>query len=528
MSIDFAALTRTFLAESREGLETAEENLLALERGPFDGERIDEVFRRIHTLKGDAGSLGFERLGAEAHRVEDVLEGLRASRAEPSRAQISELLADLDLLRQRLERAAAGRDADDGDEPKADAAAASRETLRVPVARLDALLELVAELRTARNRATQALTDRSVSRPALVELHAENERLYSNLEELVTALRMVPLGPLFRRAVRTARDLAVEQEKDVLVEIAGEDVEIDTRIGEALGGILGHAVRNAIDHGLEMPEVRTGLGKATRGTLRLSARHQHRSVVIEIADDGGGIDRRRVLAKARDLGLVGADELPTDAALDRLVLTPGFSTTEAVSAVSGRGVGLDAVRRRVEEVRGSVEIESRPGQGTTLRLRLPSTLLLIEGFRVGVGGEVYVVPLEHLVETAEMPAATGRDRPTGLIQLRGETLPFWRLREAFQVRQAPPAREFVLVVEGEGERFGLVVDELYGQEQTVVKRLSGLFDGVSAFAGSTLLGDGRVALILDVAGLHRSQGRAPDGAAAGARIAGASPAPERT
>lgn len=504
MSIDFEALMRTFVAESREGLEAAEENLLALERGVFDPERVDEVFRRIHTLKGDAGSLGCEQLRAVAHRVEDVLDGLRASRLEPSRSQITELLSDLDLLRQRLELAAAGRDAATG-EDAAVGPVSGRETLRVPITRLDALLDLVAELRTARNRSTEAVADPALPRPALVELHGEHEGLYTALEELVTALRMVPLGPLFRRALRTVRDLAVEQGKDVAVEIAGEEVEVDTRIGEALGEILGHAVRNAVDHGLEAPTERRAAGKNPRGRIWLGARHQHRSIVIEVHDDGTGIDRARVLVRAREIGLVGPDEVPADAALDRFVLTSGFSTTAAVTTVSGRGVGLDVVRQKVEELRGSVEIECRPGQGTTLRLRLPSTLLLIEGFRVGVGGEVYVVPIEHLVETAEMPASSARDRPTGLVSLRGEAMPFCRLAAAFEVRRARPEREYVVVVEGEGERFGLVVDELYGQEQTVVKRLAGLFDGVSAFAGSTLLGDGRVALILDIAGLHRSR-----------------------
>lgn len=509
MSIDFEALTRTFVAESHEGLEAAEQSLLALERGAFDPAHIDEVFRRVHTLKGDAGSLGFENLRAVAHRVEDVLDGLRATGVVPHRGQVSELLADVDLLRRRLELAAAGRD-EALDDAAGGGTADARETLRVPVARLDALLDLVAELRTARNQSTEALTNLELSRSALIELHGEHERLYAALEELVTALRMVPLGPLFRRAERIARDVALEQEKDVAVSIQGEDVEVDTRVGEALGEILGHGVRNAIDHGIEAPELRRTRGKSPRGSLMLSARHEHRGVIVEVVDDGGGIDRERVLAKARERGLLAPEEVPSEAAIDRLVLAPGFSTALAVSELSGRGVGLDVVRTKVEALRGTVEIENRPGRGTTLRLRLPSTLLLIEGFRIGVGGETYVVPLEHLVETAEMPVGAAHGRAIGLVEVHGETLPFWRLRAAFDVRRPAPEREFVLVVEGAGQRFALVVDELYGQEQTVVKRLSGLFEGVSVFAGSTLLGDGRVALILDIAGLFRAQGRRLD------------------
>jgi two-component system chemotaxis sensor kinase CheA len=321
------------------------------------------------------------------------------------------------------------------------------------------------------------------------------------LQELVMKVRMVPLGRTFQPFARSVRDLAQATGKQVRLELAGEDVEVDTTLAELVRDPLTHLVRNALDHGLETPEARQAQGKSPTGTLALRAFHEAGSVVVQVSDDGAGLDRARVAARARAHGLLGPDEALEEAALLRLIFEPGFSTAERVTELSGRGVGLDVVRRNVEVLRGSLSVESTPGQGTTFTLRLPLTLSIIEGFSVGVGAETYVLPLEHVLECVELPADERPASRTGVLNLRGGPLPFLRLREHFGLGGERPPRESVVVLRHGAGRAGLAVDLLLGQGQTVIKPLGQLCQGLPGLSGSTLLGDGRVALILDVPAL---------------------------
>jgi two-component system chemotaxis sensor kinase CheA len=315
--------------------------------------------------------------------------------------------------------------------------------------------------------------------------------------------RMVPLGPVFRRHVRTVRDVAAAHGKEARLETFGEDVEVDTSVVEHISDPLTHMIRNAIDHGIEPPDVRRRRGKDPCGSVVLRAFRDAGSIVIQVVDDGAGLDRRRIIARARSLGAVADAEALSDQQLHRLVLEPGFSTAEAVTDLSGRGVGLDVVRRNVERLRGAVEIESREGQGTTITLRLPLTLAIITGFAVGVGEETFLMPLDAVLECLELPKeecphADGR----GVLSLRGEALPYLRLGAAFGMDGAA-GQEHVVVVQHDGGKAGLVVHGLFGESQTVIKPLGRLFRDVPGIAGSAILGSGRVALILDVPALVR-------------------------
>jgi two-component system chemotaxis sensor kinase CheA len=285
--------------------------------------------------------------------------------------------------------------------------------------------------------------------------------------------------------------------------LEGEDAEVDTSVAQHLRDPLTHMLRNAVDHGIETPDVRRRKGKDPVGTVTLSARHEGGGIVVRMTDDGAGLDRARILARARSRGMVRDGETPADADLLRLVLEPGFSTAEAVTDLSGRGVGLDVVRRSVEALRGSVSLESRPGEGTTLTLRLPLTLALIEGFSVGVADETYVVPLESVVECLELPADRHEADAAGVLSLRGEPLPFLRLREFLAVPGAAPTRESVVVIRHDSGRAGVVVDALHGGGQAVIKPLGRVLRDVPGVSGSTILGNGRVGLILDVPVLLR-------------------------
>lgn len=317
-------------------------------------------------------------------------------------------------------------------------------------------------------------------------------------------LRLVPVGPTFRRYRRTVRDLARAQGKRARLSIAGEEVEVDAKVIEHLRDPITHMVRNALDHGIEAPELRQAAGKDPCGLLKLEAWHEAASIVIELSDDGAGLDRERILERARDAGIVADAGAMTKQEVADLVFEPRFSTAEAVAELSGRGVGMDVVRRDIEALRGSVALASRSGEGTTITVRLPLTLAILDGLTVGVAGETFFIPLETVVESVELPPEEGQEEGRGVLNLRGEDLPYLRLRHLFGLEGASPRRENVVVVESaRGRRAGLVVDALHGQSQAVIKPLAKLFRGLPGISGSTILGSGRVALILDVPGLLR-------------------------
>ena len=536
MEFDHDLLVRTFAEEAEERLAEFEQGLLSLEARPGDAELLQSLFRAAHTLKGSAGLVGFDAVSSLAHALEGVLEPLRAGTLRADRDLVSLLLdaadglrqlgtlavegrdtelepAPLTLLRERLAAAAQGRlpgrgSADDVQPEPSGPAPGARgrgRSLRIDAERLDRMLDLCGEIAIARARVTDLLErGGSEAAPEALEAQRDTERLFFDLQELVLRARMVPIGGAFRPLARTVRDLAAQLGKRARLELVGEGVEIDNAVVEQLRDPIGHMVRNALDHGIETPGVRERLGKDPCGRLVLRAFHEGSTVGVELSDDGAGISRERVLAHARKLGLVAPDELPSPAALDDLLFAPGFSTAETVTELSGRGVGMDVVRRNLEQLRGSASVHSTPGEGTRITLRFPLTLAIIQGFRVQVGGETYVLPLEAVTECLDLPPeAQGRGRASGVFNLRGAGLPYLRLRSHFGLAGAPPERECVVVVQHEGGQAGLAVDALLGEGQTVVKPLGRLFRRLPGVAGSAILGDGRVALILDVPALMR-------------------------
>jgi len=327
-------------------------------------------------------------------------------------------------------------------------------------------------------------------------------RLVEEIRDGALCLRMVPIGETFNRFQRVVRDVGRELGKDIELLITGADTELDKTVVEKIGDPLMHLVRNALDHGIETAAVRHSAGKPAKGTLRLNAYHDAGSILIEIADDGGGLNRDRILQKARDRGLVAADATPSDQDIYNLIFEAGFSTAEAVTNISGRGVGMDVVKRNITALRGTVDLGSEPGQGTSVRIRLPLTLAIIDGFLVGVGKASFVVPLDMVVECVELTAADRQAlHERSYLNLRGEVLPFVQLRQHFEVEGAAGRRENVVVVNYAGQKAGLVVDELLGEFQTVIKPLGKLFSTLRGISGSTILGSGEVALILDVPSL---------------------------
>jgi two-component system chemotaxis sensor kinase CheA len=323
---------------------------------------------------------------------------------------------------------------------------------------------------------------------------------------------MVQIGETFNRFRRIVRDVSRELGKEIELEILGAETELDKTIVEKIADPLMHIVRNSIDHGIESMEVRRARGKPAAGSLALNAFHESGSIVIEVSDDGGGLDRQKILAKAVEKGLVAPDEVLEDSEITALIFEPGFSTASAVSNLSGRGVGMDVVRRNIDELRGTVEVESYEGSGTTLRIRLPLTLAIIDGFRVEVASVCYVLPLDTVIECLDLGPYLESEE-NHLINLRGEVLPFLRLREVFALAGPRPPKERVVVVQFGEIRAGIVVDKLMGEFQTVIKPLGGLFHNLKGIGGSTILGTGEVALILDVPQLiqlasKRGRGRA--------------------
>jgi two-component system chemotaxis sensor kinase CheA len=312
-------------------------------------------------------------------------------------------------------------------------------------------------------------------------------------------VRMVPVGPMFEQLTRVVRDISQSHNKLARLEIIGGDVEVDTRVLEYLKDPLLHMIRNAIGHGLESPEVRRSKGKPPCGVLTLKACHSAGNIVIQLCDDGAGFNRQRILAKAKAMGLVEDGERLADQDVYRLVFKAGFSTAEKVTDLSGRGVGMDIVRRNIDALRGQIDLQSTAGAGSTVTIRLPLTLAIIEGFGVGVGDQTFVIPVDQIVECVELPEE-GNDaaREEGILQLRNAPLPFLYLKDHFGLPGDRVGRRNIVVVQHEGNRAGLAVDELYGATQTVIKPLPMIFKAIPGVSGSAILGNGRVALILDI------------------------------
>ncbi len=533
MEINRHKLVQAFVDQSVERLVSMEEALVTLEAHPEDGETLDTIFRVCHTLKGDADALGFANLTELSHHLEELLDRLRGGAARPTAELTTLMLECTDALRLMISDATAGaeqerpelaglldrlrgetRESHPAEAPSTRSAPGRAEpersrsgppSLRVRVDTLDRLLNLTGELAVARSHMTQLLSRGSeVDRRRLTEAHFASEPLFAQLQEEVMKVRLVPMGPLLRQHNRTVRDLAISLGKRAKLRIEGEDAELDTNVIEHLRDPLRHIVRNAVAHGIESLEERKAAGKDRCGVVEIRAFRDAGNIVVQVSDDGRGLDRERIRQRAIEMGLIGASERPSPAQLDRLIFEPGFSTSETATLSSGRGVGMDVVRQDIEALHGSIGLESEPGRGTTVVLRLPLTLAIIDGFGVGIGDETYVLPLGAVVECIDLePAAQREAGDEGLIERRGRALPYVRLRKILGRPGRPPARESVVVVRSEGQEAGIAVDTLQGERQAVIKPLGRLFQGTRGIGGSTILGDGRVALILEVSELLR-------------------------
>lgn len=552
-------LTKEFIAESQEGLDRMERCLTELEMRPDDAGLLGEIFRAVHTIKGTTGFLGFDRLEKLAHAGEHLLGSLRDGRLEVNSDLISGLLRLMDGLRSILvlieETGSEGTRAGDEDgeliaelaslngqvpaelpeieapqialvdTTKSEGAApvasnrgaspalqptvvtekaSADKTLRIDVDVLNRMMNLVGELVLTRNQMLQS----GMEAANFPELARRLDSVTADLRETVMQARMQPVGNLFGKFPRMVRDLARTCGREVRVEFSGQETGLDKSLLEAIKDPLTHAVRNAVDHGIESPADRVLAGKSAEGCLRLKAFHQSGSVVIEIEDDGAGIPIERVLQKAIERNLV----TPEDAAgmsereALQLIFLPGFSTAAAVTTVSGRGVGMDVVRANVEKVGGSVEVESRRGVGTTLRLRVPLTLAIVPSLVVKSGGQAFALPQSTLVELVDIPKrefaqVVQRIGSSELYRLRERLLPMVWLDRLLGLEADNPDQSkghYLAVLEAEGCRYGLVVDDLMSPEEIVVKPLSPVLREIGLFSGATVLGNGTLALILDI------------------------------
>jgi two-component system chemotaxis sensor kinase CheA len=466
--------------------------------------RIEEFIALIDSLPQDAARLGemLVRCGTvTAHELEAALKAQKQTVGQPL-PLIGEVLVEQASVAAPVVAAALEKQ-----KRVKEGKTQESQSVRVDADKLDRLINLVGELIIASAGAN--LMARKACNVELQEVNSVLSALVEEVRDSALQLRMVKIGATFSRFQRVVHDVSRELGKDIQLVVSGEDAELDKTVVEKIGDPLMHLVRNAIDHGIDSPDLRAARGKPAIGTVRLNAYHDSGSIVIEVGDDGGGLNREKIIAKAIERGLLEAGKTLSDAEIYGLIFEPGFSTAAAVTNLSGRGVGMDVVKRNIVALRGSVSIASVPEQGTTVTVRLPLTLAIINGFQIGVGKAVFVMPLDVVDECVEFSVEPGHD----YIDLRGQVLPFIRLRDLFDVAGPASARPNIVVVKHAGQKFGLAVDTLLGEAQTVIKPLSKMFSQVRGISGSSILGSGDVALILDVPALMQLAGKPPQAAA---------------
>jgi two-component system chemotaxis sensor kinase CheA len=548
-------LLSDFVLESREHLAAVEAQVLTLEREPRDTEALNAIFRGFHTVKGLAGFLELWDVQKLAHEVETVLDRARNFQLSITPVAIDVILESADQLRRWLAHVEAllqnrpteappenvlllrrirGLSESTAETPpaageqttvelitmaqavsagvieeKAVAPATAlgtprNETMAVKVntAKLDYLVDMAGEMVIAESLVRHDPDLATIKNPRLHRNLAQLTRITAELQKTSMSMRLVPIGPLFGRMARLVRDLSRQFGKQVQMETQGDDIELDRNIVEELADPLMHMVRNALDHGVETPAERTAQGKNPQAHVQLRAHHQAGQVVIEIADDGRGLDRARIVGKAVERGLIATGDGMTDSEIYNLIFEPGFSTAAQVTNVSGRGVGMDVVRRHIGKLRGRIEIRSALGGGSTFVLKLPLTLAIIDALVVGVGQERYIVPLFAVREMFRPVADTiwTVQQKAEMALVRDTLLPVLRLYRKFGVtpRSEDPQASVLVVAETEGQRFCLLVDDLIGKQEVVIKSLGETFKSVTGIAGGAILGDGRVGLILDL------------------------------
>ena len=520
-----------FVPESREHVQQFEAALLILEREPGHVQAVQDAFRAVHSLKGNSSFLGLEPLEALAHAAETVLAKIRAASLRADTEVVDSLLGLVDTLADlidRVEREGHLREVEIGEKlaslavwlgaqpsqaPSVIEELGARRALgdnkiRVDVALLDRMMNLVGELVLARNQLVQRIDDADSA--AFAGAAQRLDLVTTQLQEVAMKTRMQPIGTLWSRFPRVVRDLALELGKQARLVSEGRDTELDKRILEDLADPLTHLIRNAIDHGVESPEQRRALGKDPEATLTLRAFHEGGMVHLELRDDGAGIDVERVRVRALEAGLVDEREL---AELDRarlleLLFVPGFSTRGEVTKLSGRGVGLDVVKANVEALGGTVSLTSELGRGTSIRLEIPLTLAIIPALLIRCGSERFAIPQVNLIEVVRVgPEQTGANiesvQGLHLLRLRGRLLPIAALAVELGLDLAPrlDVDAKVVVLQADQRQFGLLVDEVHETEEIVVKPLWRWLEGIPHYSGAAVLGDGRVSLILDAQGL---------------------------
>lgn len=376
-------------------------------------------------------------------------------------------------------------------------------SIRVAADKLDYLVDLVGELVIVQAQITQVVSERSD--PQMTALAEELERLSDELRDSTLGIRMLPIGTSFSKFKRLVRDLSSELGKEIGLRTSGEDTELDKTVIERLGDPLVHLLRNSLDHGIETPDDRVAAGKPPQGLIFLSAEHSGGEVLIRITDDGRGMSAEAIREKAIERGLITKDTELTEKELLKLIFEPGFSTAKEVTNVSGRGVGMDVVKRAIDSLRGTIDIDSKPGKGTTITIRLPLTLAIIDGLQVRVEDEYYVIPLSLVEECVELARSEVDENDSGqrILHLRGEIVPYIHIREWFGVEGDNPPIEQIVITTVEGARVGIVVDTVIGEHQTVIKSLGRVYKDVEGISGATIKGDGSIALILDVPSLVR-------------------------
>jgi two-component system chemotaxis sensor kinase CheA len=557
-----------FILESREHLTQVEIHMMTLEKDPGESEAINTVFRGFHTIKGLAGFMDLNDIREVAHETETLLDLARNQKLRITSPVVDVVLAAADFLKvwmKRLETLLAGGDAGPAPEmqallerirrgavsesdvavevaeaedpagaaetdftnrrkaPASDWSGPERRTndgdrrtqgtetrsVKVDTAKLDFLVDMAGEMVIAQSMVRHHPELAALRSPAVLRNLAQLARITGDLQKTAMSMRMVPVGGLFQKMSRLVRDLARKTGKQAEMEAIGGETELDRNVVEELADPLMHMVRNAADHGLEPPEERRAAGKDPTGRIRLRASHQAGHIVIEIADDGRGLIREKILEKAQRTGLVEDGASLSDSEVFNFIFHPGFSTAEKVTDVSGRGVGMDVVKKQIQKLRGRVDIESVPGKGSSFFLRLPLTLAMIDGLVVGVGGERYVVPIfsvrEMLRPTAEMVFTVENRQEMAMV--RNSLLPVVRLYRRFGVepRSELATESLLIVAEAAGKSFCLMVDELIGKQEVVIKSLGETLKDIPGVAGGAILGDGRVGLILDLEGIFRTR-----------------------
>ena len=543
-------ILREFVNESREHLDNIEQGILVLEEKPGDAEMLGSIFRAFHTFKGASGFLRLLPVNKLSHELENLLDYARSGRLNLTPRIIDVILEGKDILKNfidelqlqieqqkpaepihvpgnnltaRVKKIIANPHAFDqlpdteeshgpgaeasGPSNSAPAAAAdprkkaASQVMKVDTRKFDSLVELVGELVIAQTQVSQ--------HPDLVNIRSQQlsrnllqlSQIALELQKIAMSLRMVPIKATFQKMNRLVRDLTASIHKQVDLVVRGEDTEMDRTIVEELGDPLMHMIRNSVDHGIEMPEDRVAKGKPPKGTVSLSAFHQGGNMVIEIADDGAGLNKERILAKAMERGIVSADAVLDDRAIFDLIFAAGFSTAEKITDISGRGVGMDVVKQNITKLRGKIEIDSIKGKGTTFRIVRPLTLAIIDGLIARVGDQRYIFPTLSVCEsfrpTPEMISTVyGKGE---VVKVRGKLRPMLRLHELFHVtpRTTDPTQALVIVVESANQQRCILVDELIGKQEVVIKSLDDRFKQNKALAGAAILGDGKVGLILD-------------------------------